>query len=81
MEALVELLIRDSQSQHRSKNPRQLFFREFDQLLKMASRTTTQANIEAELDQLEAFGRAAGISETELTSRKNTVLWTISQAA
>jgi len=81
METWVDSIIRDSQTQNKGKNARQIFFKEFDQILKLASRATAKAHFEAELNQLEEIGRAAGLSESELTSRKNTVLWTLSQAA
>lgn len=78
MEALVNLIIQNSKSQDKGMNPRQIFFRDFDQLLKLA---TEGGSLEARMGQLEQYGRAAGISELELAQRKNTLQWTLEQAA
>lgn len=81
MEALVEIIIKNSKAQAKAMNPRQIFFQEFDRALQLANRGASEAASETLMSHLEQCGRAAGFSELDLAQRKNTVLWTLAQAA
>lgn len=78
METLVNLIIQNSKTQDKGVNPRQIFFRDFDRLLKLA---TQGESVTSSLEQLERYGREAGMSSLDLAQRKDTLLWTAAQAA
>lgn len=81
MEALVELIIQNSKAQPKAKNPRQIFFQEFDRALQIANRGASEPGWETLLSHLELCSRAAGLSVTDWAQRKSTLLWTLAQAA
>lgn len=80
MEQLVQQIILNSKSQSKSSNPRQMFFRQFDQAIQLAGRSQTSHDWSDCLNQLEQYGQAAGIPATEIARRKQTLLWTSAQA-
>lgn len=81
MEELVQQIIQNSKAREKSMNPRQMFFREFDQALQLASQGLPQVAWNDLLMKLEQYGRQAGLSTGELASRKKTLFWTVAQAA
>ena len=81
MENLVQKLIQHSKNNVRPINARQIFFREFDRALQMASLGLAEAAQEGRLLKLMQYGLEAGLSAAELASRKKTLIWTLAQAA
>jgi|SoiMethySBSTD1v2_1073268.scaffolds.fasta_scaffold5433437_1 hypothetical protein len=81
MEDLVQKIIQYSKSKVRQLNPRQVFFREFDAALQLASRGMSHEEFTLRLMRLEQCGQEAGLSAGEMAQRKQTLLWTSAQAA
>lgn len=81
MENLVQKIIRESKVNTKPINSRQIFFREFDRALQMASLGLAEVAQEDRILKLMQYGLEAGLSNDELASRKETLIWTLAQAA
>ena len=73
MQGLIAKILEDSK-QPKFLTPRQIFLQEFDRLL-------VEGATRESLLRLQQYGRAAGISEVEMTQRKNALVWSLVQAA
>jgi hypothetical protein len=79
MKVWVEQILQSSKNRSSELNPKQLFYREFDQALQQTSQPqTAQANRDSFI-KLENLGLKAGISMGEIASRKKTLLWALSR--
>ena len=81
MKELVEKIIQNSKQSQVSQNPRQMFFREFDAALRLASNQIDDPSYEWHVSHMEQFGQKAGVSAGEIAQRKKTLAWTLSQHA
>lgn len=79
MKALVEKIIQNSKQDQIPLKPLQLFYREFDAALRLASNNIDDPAFDWHLGHMESYGQEAGISAGEIAHRKNTLLWTLSR--
>lgn len=79
MKELVEKIIQNSQKGPANLNPRQLYFREFDAAMRLATLHIDDPSFEWHLFHMEKYALQAGISAGEIAHRKKTLLWTLSQ--
>jgi hypothetical protein len=80
MKAWVEQILQNSKNRSFELNPKQQFYREFDQALQQASQPKNLQVNKDSFVRLEDLGLKAGISLREIASRKNTLLWAFSAA-
>jgi len=80
MKAWVEQILQSSRNRSYELNPKQLFYREFDQALQQASQPRPPQTSRDSFVRLEDLGLKAGISLGEIASRKKTLLWAYSKA-
>lgn len=81
MKELVEKIIQNSKQSPTTQNPRQLYFREFDSALRLATNHIDDASFERHVNHMERFGKEAGVSDGEIAYRKKTLAWTLSKNA
>ncbi len=78
MKELVEKIIQNSKKTQADVNPKQLYYREFDAALRLASNRVQDSAFEWHLGHMVRFGQEAGFSAEEISRRKETLYWALS---